>query len=318
MRRERKEKLSEGAASGVVALIFLIVGFQLALFVTKVVKRPPEALPDEVVSTSEAGQGAVSPPGHSPGQPHPETQCPAPGAALPSQSPANRARSAQSAERTRYGGYPRPDGAGYRNSASAAPRKYESFPFDPNTVSLDDLVRLGLSRKQAESIENYRSKGGRFRRKEDFAKMYVVSDTLYSRLEPYIELARLELNSADSAALLTLRGIGPYYASKIIRYRERLGGFHDAAQLMEIDGIDEERFNGFSESVRVDTTLIKRIDLWSAPEERLAEHPYLGEKFVRALERFKGVCDTSEWTIENLSRENIITNRRIFVYLKDI
>lgn len=290
---------------------------------TKVVKRPPEALPAEVAPAVETEQGTAQQPppeqppqGQQPGQPQP--QGPASGAARPSQSPANRARSTQQPERTRYGGYPRPEGSGYRNNASTAPRKYESFPFDPNTVSVDDLVRLGLSRKQAESIENYRSKGGRFRRKEDFAKMYVVSDTLYSRLEPYIELARLELNSADSAALLNLRGIGPYYASKILSYRERLGGFHDVEQLMEIGGIDEERFSGFSGSIKVDTALINKIDLWSDPSERLADHPYLGEKFVTALERFKSVSDTSQWTIENLCRENILTNKRIFVYLKDI
>lgn len=304
MRREKKEKLSEGAASGAVALIFLIIGFQLALFVTKVVRRPAADVPpaageaSATVSVPAAGAGSEGPHPVLPEQR--QDQRPAPSRQKPPQSAQGR---------TRFGGYP---------ASSRPSRKVESFRFDPNTVTADDLVRLGLSPKQAESIENYRSKGGRFRRKEDFARMYVVSDTLYSRLEPFIEIERLELNTADSAALLSLRGIGPYYAAKIIQYRERLGGFHDAAQLMEIDGIDEDRFNGFSESVRVDTTLIKRIDLWSAPEERLAEHPYLGEKFVRALERFKGLCDTSEWTIENLSRENIITNRRIFVYLKDI
>ncbi len=308
MRREKKEKLSEGAASGAVALIFLIVGFQLALFVTKVVRRPAADVPpaaEEVPATAlEPADGA--------GDGGRQTVLPEQRTVQPSHKPPQSVSS-----RTRFGGYPRPEGSGYPASSRPS-RKVESFRFDPNTVTVEDLVRLGLSPKQAESIENYRSKGGRFRRKEDFARMYVVSDTLFSRLEPFIEIERLELNSADSAALLSLRGIGPYYAAKIIQYRDRLGGFHDAGQLLEIEGIDEARFTGFSQSVKVDTSLIKRIDLWSAPEERLSEHPYLGEKFVRALERFKSVCDTSEWTIENLLRENIITNRRIFVYLKDI
>ena len=44
----------------------------------------------------------------------------------------------------------------------------------------------------------------------------------------------IELNSADSTALVSIRGIGPYYASKILRYREQLGGFHATRQLKEI------------------------------------------------------------------------------------
>ena len=49
---------------------------------------------------------------------------------------------------------------------------------------------------------------------------------LYARLEPYIEIPKLELNTADSTALVALRGIGPYYARKILAYRDRLGGFY--------------------------------------------------------------------------------------------
>ena len=79
-------------------------------------------------------------------------------------------------------------------------RNVESFPFDPNTVSVEDLCRLGFSLKQAPSIDNYRRKGGRFRRKSDFAKSYVVSDSIYRRLEPYVDIPLVDLNEADSAA----------------------------------------------------------------------------------------------------------------------
>lgn len=71
---------------------------------------------------------------------------------------------------------------------SAAGRRPELFHFDPNTISPDSLSLLGFSQKQAESIIKYRSKGGKFRKKSDFAKMYVVSDDKYKELEPYIVL----------------------------------------------------------------------------------------------------------------------------------
>ena len=282
MWRENKERLSKGASSGLVALVFLVLGFQLAIFVVKVVERPakepsPEA---EAVADSSRMQG----------------------------SGMGEARS----EKTPLGGYARPAGA--REAAGGvrrSERAYESFAFDPNTVSLADLQRLGLSERQAESIENYRAKGGRFLNKADFRKMYVVSDTLYDRLEPFIEIPKLELNTADSAALVTLRGIGPWYARKILDYRDRLGGFVDLAQLREIDGIDDERLAGFADQVTVDPARIRRLDLWHASDTLLAAHPYIGPKGARSLLRYRQLYDSTRHTLDDLLRERVLPEENI-------
>jgi competence protein ComEA len=63
------------------------------------------------------------------------------------------------------------------------------FRFDPNTASVSQLQQLGLPRWMAERIEKYRSKGGKFRRKEDLLKIYDFPPDLYDQLEPYIALA---------------------------------------------------------------------------------------------------------------------------------
>ena len=265
------EKRSKGAASGLVALVFLVLGFQLALFVMKVVERPPTEPPAAPVGVDTVRQ---------------ETQA----------SP-----------RTRLGGYARP-------AASRAPapaRPYETFPFDPNTISLEDLQRLGLSERQAASIENYRAKGGRFRSKDDFRKMYVVSDTLFARLEPCIAIPKLELNTADSAALVTLRGIGPYYARKILAYRARLGGFYDKAQLLEIEGIDPERYEGLADAVTVDPAKIRPLDLWHASDSLLAQHPYLGAKGARSVIRYRALYDSTRWTPADLAAEHALPEENI-------
>ena len=60
------------------------------------------------------------------------------------------------------------------------------FVFNPNTITLDSLCMLGLSPRQAQTIINYRNKGGCFRRPEDFSRMYVVSEELFLRLRPFI------------------------------------------------------------------------------------------------------------------------------------
>ena len=296
MRRgDRKEKLSKSAASGLVALVFLVLGFQLAIFVVKVVERPTAA--------SEAADVFSDP-----------------RAFFSERDEKTEQRSEHySASGTKIqrsddaGGVRRSDhfSGARRTPEHRSERRYESFAFDPNTVSTDDLQRLGLSERQAASIENYRAKGGRFRSKADFQKMYVVSDTLFARLEPFIDIPKLELNTADSTALVSLRGIGPYYACKILAYRERLGGFVDAAQLREIDGIDEERFAGLADQVCVDAKRVRRLDIWHETDSVLAAHPYIGPKGARSLLRYRSLYDSTRWTPADLARERVLPEESI-------
>lgn len=278
--RVAKEKWSKGAASGMVALVFLILGFQLAVFVLKVVEMPGHAGHDEFTQAA-GGVMAV------------EESC--------DQDDSGSVMSGP--KRSKYGGYERP--------AEEARRTVESFPFDPNTVTREDLQRLGLSVRQAESIENYRSKGGRFRSKADFQKMYVVSDTLFARLEPYIDIPKLELNGADSAALVSLRGIGPYYARKILDYRDRLGGFWRKEQLLEIEGFDADRYAGCADDVTVDDRKIRKIDLWHASDTLLARHPYLGPRGARSIVRYRELYDSTRWSLPDLAAERVLSQEII-------
>lgn len=135
-------------------------------------------------------------------------------------------------------------------------RTYECFPFDPNTASTDDLQRLGFSQKQAQAIDNYRKKGGRFRRPEDFAKSFVVADSVFKRLEPWILIPLLDINAADSAAFDALPGIGPYFAAKMVEHRIQIGGYSNKEQLLDIYNFDQERLDGLSDLITVGEYLL--------------------------------------------------------------
>ncbi|PKO97308.1 MAG: hypothetical protein CVU12_00925 [Bacteroidetes bacterium HGW-Bacteroidetes-7] len=229
----------------------------------------------------------------------------------------------------------------------------ELFLFDPNTVSLVELTRLGMTEKQANVVINYRSKGGVFRDKEDFRKIYSVSDQLYSKVQDYIIIKQsaenikhsgnnskqsgkefnqseanfasagiyqnvgrqwkeeeflLELNGADSADLTKLKGIGPYYASKILRYRERLGGFVHPGQLTEITGIDSVRFMMFAGNIFVDTTKVEKRDLTTATYSQLASNPYIGSYMARSIIRYIERNQGQKISITELLVKNIIKN----------
>ncbi len=295
--RVAKEKWSKGAASGMVALVFLILGFQLAVFVLKVVEMPGQAGHDEF---TQAGGGVMAVEESCDQDDSGSVMSGMTGQREPEKPVSEPARGPK---RSKYGGYGRP--------AEEARRTVESFPFDPNTVTRGDLQRLGLSARQAESIENYRSKGGRFRSKADFQKMYVVSDTLFARLEPYIDIPKLELNGADSAALVSLRGIGPYYAHKILDYRDRLGGFWRKEQLLEVEGFDADRYAGCADDVTVDDRKIRKIDLWHASDTLLARHPYLGPRGARSIVRYRELYDSTRWSLPDLAAERVLSQEII-------
>ena len=90
------------------------------------------------------------------------------------------------------------DGGAVGKSGERAGRRHERFRFNPNTVGQDSLQRLGFTPRQAQSILNYRSKGGKFRRKEDFARLYVVDSIMYASLEEYIAVPAAESASPAS------------------------------------------------------------------------------------------------------------------------
>ena len=146
----------------------------------------------------------------------------------------------------------------------------ELFPFDPNTADSTQFLRLGLRPWQVRNIYKYRAAGGRYRKPTDFARLYGLTLKQYKRLEPYIRIEKevmaadvygnireeyprhhydypvklrkgehININTADTAQLMTVPGIGSYYARQIVRKRARLGGFASPKQLLEIEGFPE-------------------------------------------------------------------------------
>lgn len=184
-------------------------------------------------------------------------------------------------------------------------KKAESFNFDPNTVSTIDLQRLGFSEKQAQSIAAYREKGGRFRTASDFAKSYVVSDSIYKRLEPYISIPKIDINVADSASFDTLPGIGGYFASKMVEYREKLHGYSYPEQLMDIYNFDEEKYEKLKDLITVGPA--EGYPLWTADEETLSKHPYIRNKAIaRSIVLFRNNHEPDEFSIKGLERAGIL------------
>ncbi len=329
-----KSKLSESFVVGIIAIVFLLIGYQVALFihhsaVTKIAanRDNPDTVyiyqstdyqySNTIPSTGRAnsgqggsGQGA-SQAGYNQ-MPHTTASSTAPHSQATSK--ARHSESARSStpqathcsEATRSNAPHSPRAEAVRRNL---PRpRTESFAFNPNTVSIEDLCRLGFSQKQAESIDNYRKKGGKFRRKADFAKSFVVADSVYRRLEAYIVIPKTDLNLADSAAFDALPGIGGWFAAKMVEHRRALGGYSCKEQLMDIYRFDEEKFRGLEDLVEVRPEYITPYPLWSLPADSLRKHPYIRNyETARAIVLFRENNPKEAWTVENLINAGVFT-----------
>lgn len=196
--------------------------------------------------------------------------------------------------------------------------KAERFYFDPNTADSSRLLRLGLQSWQVSNIMKYRRAGGVFRKPRDFARLYGLTLKQYQQLEPYIRIKEepmaadyyfnndntieerdtskypikitskehIILNHADTTQLRKVPGIGPYFARKIVEYRQRLGGYYDVAQLLEIEDFPKSAITYF---VIPNDTALRKMNLNKLSLKELKRHPYINFYQARKIVEFRRV-----------------------------
>lgn len=213
------------------------------------------------------------------------------------------------------------------NDIEGTKRSLTPFPFDPNTLDSAGFKKLGLRDKLVRTLLNYRNKGGRFYNAESLKRIYGLAESEYLQLEPYIVIADnghfsrsdrpakkniiVELNSADTAQLVALRGIGSKLSQNIIQYRKQLGGFVKTEQLKEVYGISAETYVSLKPFIKVNPSLVKKINLNSATYDELNRHPYLRGEIARAIVVFRKKNDYHLSDLQQLIEIELI-NEEIF------
>ncbi len=233
------------------------------------------------------------------------------------------------------------------NNCQSSTVNCQLFKFDPNTATESQLLSLGLSQRQVRNILKYRSRGGRFRVKEDFARVYGLTLEKYRQLEPYIAIKpqimaadvikreknnphpsslsphpsslnphlsslnphlsslnpqpsavglrasrklrygeTVDINSADTAMLKRIPGIGDYYAMRIVELRKRKQVFSSPEELLAIRNFPETALTYMTASQDFPAIY---INCWS--QKQLASHPLLNYTQARdiiSLRRLSG------------------------------
>lgn len=303
MEKKSPEKKVSGTTFkiGAIALTFLIIGYQAAVFIHRTAILRIESLRDspDTVYITVAPRTLERPLSGKPRNPAIAAGEDIAADAGIGGSPASGPRKYADTVRRAAAHSP------VVNRVRERSRKAESFRFNPNTATVEELVRLGFSDKQAASIENYRKKGGRFRRKEDFAKSFVVSDEIYRRLESFIDIPLTDINRADSAAFDALPGIGPYFAAKMVEQRRRLCGYSNPEQLLDIYNFGEDRYSKLKDLVCCSPP--RPYPLWSLPADSLRLHPYIGGwAEARGIVRFRENSPPDSLSAEALGRAGVL------------
>jgi competence protein ComEA len=189
-------------------------------------------------------------------------------------------------------------------------------------------VELGLTRRTVSIIRNYLQKGGQFREPADLERIYGMRKQDAERLKPFVRIdgvgkrkkmnisrpavernlvnepsesfqkytrrpfrkqkVIVDINEADSIGLEALPGIGAKLASRIIRFREALGGFYSVEQLADVYGIDDTIFNLIQPSLIMEAGIYRkvRINRWEA--DSLDLHPYIQRHEAKAIVKYRG------------------------------
>ena len=307
------------------------------------------------------------------------------------------------------------------------------FDFNPNEIGIDSWVKLGFSEKQAKSIIKYREKGGYFYKKEDLKRLYVVDDSIYNLLEPYIliqenskasstdylekcyfikliedtipiydgfselenivcnkrngnyayytggfnnvenakssqlDLAKIgfqnteivkehcnfgftinkekssnkykekqigvgntnslksglsnymvNINSADTTEFKSLKGIGSYYSSKIVKYRKELGGFTSVEQLKEVYGVLPEVIDQNIKRLVLDSVSIEKININTCETVDLKKHPYISWNIANSIVQIRKSREPYK-IVEEIKKSDLVNDeiyRKIAPYLK--
>ena len=206
-----------------------------------------------------------------------------------------------------------PDYTNNRSSAVHPKKEIRLATFDPNMADSTTFLSLGLPSWMASNILRYRNRQGRFRRPEDFRKIYGLTEEQYRTLLPYIRIAEepispdtsrllvvqataqhdtlmkyhpgiiIDLNQADTTELKKIPGIGSRIAQSIVNRRRLLGGFYQIEQLEEIRLKVEKPRSWFS----VDATQIHRININKASVERMMHHPYINFYQAKVIAEYR-------------------------------
>lgn len=197
----------------------------------------------------------------------------------------------------------------YQAQPTEVETKYALFEFDPNTLDAVGWKRLGLRDKTINTLLNYRSKGGKFRKPEDIRKIWGLRPQEADRIIPYARIdapqnsyakpaygsaaptakaiAVVDINTAQPEEMRNIPGMENGLQYRIVKFREKLGGFISLEQVKETYGMTDSAFTAMQPYIKFVPTAIAKININAASDFELNAHPYITKPVAKAIALYR-------------------------------
>ena len=230
----------------------------------------------------------------------------------------------------------------FEKSVDSKSPKMELFYFDPNKATPDEWKKLGIKEKTIYTIQNYLNKGGHFYKPSDLEKIYGLKPGDCARLESYVKIESqsknhftdtpnsdfkkieqeppvsrsktIDINSADTTAFISLPGIGNKLASRIVNFREKLGGFYSIDQVGETYALADTTFQKIKKYLALSNATVKTFNINTATKDEMKSHPYMKWAIANAIVEFRNQHGDFS-SLEDLKKISLITDE-IFLKIK--
>jgi len=203
---------------------------------------------------------------------------------------------------------------------------YSFRDFDPNLVSIEEMIEMGIRKKNAQTLIKYR-KYHYFKTPEELKELYFMTDELYAQMESFVKIVPRsvgsknknrpaydsrqkkdsyssftpDINTADTSELKKVFGIGSYLARNLVWYRNKLGGYVNKNQLREVKGMRAESFEKIKNKVVMVKLELKRINLNDAEWKEIVQHPYISKdqtnRIVKYRKEFGSILNSEELVV---------------------
>ena len=126
----------------------------------------------------------------------------------------------------------------------------------------------------------------------------------------------LKINSVDTTELKSLPGIGSFFAKNIVDYRNKLGGFTNKQQLLEVYGLDYSRFEIISPYIILDSIEIQKVKVNHDDFKTILRHPYIEYEDVKKIVNYretKGMIRNWEQYKNVVTRNDVEERLRLYL-----
>lgn len=210
------------------------------------------------------------------------------------------------------------------------------FPFNPNFISDYKGYTLGMSVEEIDRLHEFREQNRFINNTEEFQEVTGVSDSLLNRLSPYfkfpewvknsgitdrnpkvvekskipLDIALKDLNQVTVQELMEIRGVGNILSERIIKFRDRLGGFLLDDQLYDVFGLEHEVAARVIERYKVlKAPEIEKVNINTASARELSKIGYISRSLAEGIVRFREENGEITSFDELRQIENFPTNR---------